>query len=188
MKISNIRHGSAEKMLSAFQNRIDELEYGSSIESATNFDSLKTKVLDKLSKEGYNAEDTSTIDYADGVADLLMHSSDPDINEWYNNTKRNYPDDLKNLPKKITSANEIDDADYLEELCIGVTAILDGNGYDAVAELEGDYIVIQSLYDPATSRYVQPIDEIEPNWDDIDDDTEQLADAYMQEFPNPDYE
>lgn len=125
MKKYNRQHGSAEEMLSAFQNRIDELGFGSSIESATN---------------------------------------------------------------KVTSANEIDDADYLDELCVGVTAILDGNGYDVVAELEGDYIVIQSLYDPAASRYLQPIDEIEPNWEDIEDDIEQLADAYMQEFPNPDYE
>lgn len=158
------------------------------IECAYDFDTLKKKILDKLSKEGYNTEDTATIDYADEAADLLERSPNPDVNEWYEDTKRNYPDDLKNLPKKITSASEVDDADYLEELCVGVTAILDDNGYDAVAELEGDYIVIQSLYDPATSRYVQPIDEIEPNWDDIDDDTEQLADAYMQEFPNPDYE
>lgn len=158
------------------------------IECAYDFDTLKKKILDKLSKEGYNTEDTATIDYADAAADLLERSPNPDVNEWYEDTKRNYPDDLKNLPKKITSAREIDDYEYLNDLCAGVTVILDDNGYDAVAELEGDYIVIQSLYDPATSRYVQPIDEIEPNWDDIDDDTEQLADAYMQEFPNPDYE
>lgn len=158
------------------------------IECAYDFDILKKKILDKLSKEGYNTEDTATIDYADAAADLLERSPNPDVNEWYEDTKRNYPEDLKHLPKKVTSANEIDDADYLEELCTGVTAILDDNGYDAVAELEGDYIVIQSLYDPATSRYIQPIDEIEPNWEDIEDDTEQLADAYMQEFPNPNYE
>lgn len=86
----------------------------------------------------------------------------------------------------ITSADAAIDADYLEKLCEYVTAELDDAGYEAVARVEGEYIVIESIYD-VDSRYVQPIDDIEPNWDDLNDDAAELADAYMDEYPDPNY-
>lgn len=93
-----------------------------------------------------------------------------------------------NIKKKskgttITSADAAIDTDYLEKLCEHVTADLDDAGYEAVARVEGEYIVIESMYD-ADSRYVQPIDDIEPNWDDLNDDAAELADAYMDEYPD----
>lgn len=156
------------------------------IECAYDFDTLKKKILDKLSKEGYNTEDTATIDYADGAADLLERSPNPDVNEWYEDTKRNYPENLKHLLRKVTSASRIDDADYLDELCSRIESYLKYNDYVIESYVEGEYLIIDSPYNREI-KYLQPIEDIDPIWEDLDKDAEELADSFIQEYPDPGY-
>lgn len=117
-------------------------------------------------------------------ADEYLVSFDNGEEEWIHMTDLQLvDDDIIESATTITSADAAIDADYLEKLCEYVTADLDDAGYEAVARVEGEYIVIESMYD-ADSRYVQPIDSIEPNWDDLNDDAAELADAYMDEYPD----
>lgn len=117
-------------------------------------------------------------------ADEYLVAFDNGEEEWIHMTDLQLvDDDIIESATTITSADAAIDKDYLEKLCEHVTADLDDAGYEAVARVEGEYIVIESMYD-ADSRYVQPIDDIEPNWDDLNDDAAELADAYMDEYPD----
>lgn len=187
-----------------------ESEDTDSIESATNIDdSDDVAALWEALEDSYKgSEITPEVMYnkakelfPDNYIAVLDESFSPNnyewydsaaANEWYNYMKETYDYEIPGLPfddgsTDIQAANEVIDYKYLEKLCEHVTAELDDAGYDAVARVEGEYIVIESMYD-VDSRYVQPIDDIEANWDDLNDDAAELADAYMDEYPDPDYD
>lgn len=134
------------------------------------------------------------IDFDEEANEYLIAFDDGD-EEWIHFLDLGHVDDnielstnINDATTDIQAANEVIDYKYLEELCRYVTANLDDVGYDAVARVEGEYIVIESMYDVASSRYVQPIADIEPNWDDLQDDAKQLSDAYMEAHPDPNYD
>lgn len=86
----------------------------------------------------------------------------------------------------ITAADEETDAEYLEKLCEYVTVNLDDAGYEAAAYIKDGYLVIESMYD-TDSQFIQDIEEIEPNWDDLDSDAQELSDAYIEKYLVPTY-
>lgn len=57
-------------------------------------------ILDFLKKKGFDTSSEVTQNYADGVFDLLIYSPDPvSLEDWYEETKFNYPEDLEDLPR-----------------------------------------------------------------------------------------
>lgn len=198
MNIKKKSKGTPEQMLEAFENKINELEGNASIESSV--DVLGTNNDDNIGRWAQidlNAEDEYKYSgnlgrswvSVDSDAIDIWPSKEAAIENGKSSFKRNYKYgrdwDVVNIDDvvDITSADAAIDTDYLEKLCEYVTADLDDAGYEAVARVEGEYIVIESMYD-ADSRYVQPIDDIEPNWDGLNDDAAELADAYMDEYPD----
>ena len=198
MNIKKKSKGTPEQMLEAFENKINELEGNASIESSV--DVLGTNNDDNIGRWAQidlNAEDEYKYSgnlgrswvSVDSDAIDIWPSKEAAIENGKSSFKRNYKYgrdwDVVNIDDvvDITSADAAIDTDYLEKLCEYVTADLDDAGYEAVARVEFEYIVIVSMYD-ADSRYVHAIDDIEPNWDGLNDDAAELADAYMDEYPD----
>ena len=106
------------------------------------------------------------------------------IEEWTSELEEYYND--IDASTDITAADEETDAEYLEKLCEYITVNLDDAGYEATAYIKDGYLVIESMYD-ANSQFIQDIEEIEPNWDDLDSDAQELSDAYIEKYPDPTY-
>lgn len=115
---------------------------------------------------------------------LVAQGVDP-MDAWTEIENYDYADDYDEIEssENVTAADEIDDEEYLEKLCENVTILLDDARYDAVAELKDGYIYISDMYD-SEIQFIQDIEEIEANWNDLDADAQQLADAFMDKYPN----
>jgi hypothetical protein len=173
----------------------EDIESVTSIE-ASNDDTLRLinrlylQIKNKLISEGY--DDCAELDdYASGAAELIYYAPDDyTVDQWYDDTLENYREDLEELPKSydnvdsatdITAANETEDSEYIEKLSDSVETILGNEGVDVVVEVSGDYLVISDTNNPDIN-YLESLDNIEPIIEDIDDDAQQLADAFMEKY------
>lgn len=140
-------------------------------------------------EEYYNNRVTSSTDSVrqQDYAALVAQGMTPD-EAWAEIENYDYSDDYDDIDAStnVIAADEVTDSEYLEKLCEYVTINLDDAGYEATAYIKDGYLVIESMYD-AESQFIQDIEEIEPNWDDLDSDAQELSDAYIEKYPDPTY-
>lgn len=172
MKISKKFKGTDEKFAEAVEQRIEEL---SGTESATSIDELQ-EVLGRQYK-GYELQ---TGDYSVIVRDssgkvVFECVNDTDAYEW-----------IDSIVDKdsILSASALDDADYLDYLCDLTVSKLGDKGYSVEAQISEKYITI-NVYesdssDEIISTYLQPIEDIEVIWSDLENDANTLVDAVVE--------
>ena len=55
-------------------------------------------VLKKLKSVGCDIDDGDVIDYAEAAAELIANSDDHDVEYWWRETKRNFMDEIEELP------------------------------------------------------------------------------------------
>lgn len=118
--------GSPQELQMLVENRLDRLESGvdasfvypedlidlengeyeshvtEPINAATDFKKLASDVLKFLANKGFDIASNSVRKYADAVAEYIEQAREHtnySIEEWYNETKHNYPEDLRELPK-----------------------------------------------------------------------------------------
>ena len=140
-------------------------------------------------KECYNDGITSSTDSGrqQDYNTLVAQGMSPE-EAWAEIENYEYAEDYDDIDAStdITAADEETDAEYLEKLCEYVTVNLDDAGYEATAYIKDGYLVIESMYD-SDSQFIQDIEEIEPNWDDLDSDAQKLFDAYVEKYPDSSY-
>lgn len=140
-------------------------------------------------EEYYNSGITSSTDSVrQQDYDTLVAQGMTPEEAWAEIENYDYSDDYDDIDAAtdIKATDEVNDSEYLEKLCEYVTINLDDAGYEATAYIKDGYLVIESMYD-TDSQFIQDIEEIEPNWDDLDSDAQELSDAYIEKYPDPTY-
>lgn len=92
-------------------------------------DSLKRELTSFLDDREYDTSDPGVKDYINNAAEYIQMSRDAgntySVEEWYKDTKENYPEDLKELKKKDSTHSNIEDE---------VLKIFDENDFDVEDE------------------------------------------------------
>lgn len=92
-------------------------------------DSLKRELTSFLDDREYDTSDPEVKDYINNAAEYIQMSRDAgntySVEEWYKDTKENYPEDLKELKKKDSTHSNIEDE---------VLKIFDENDFDVEDE------------------------------------------------------
>lgn len=189
--------GSPEDLLNALNMRIEELS-GSNIESATDIEASRQdkwtaeEILDFFeSKLGWNRDDKRVQDYANAVMYYMNMSLDAwrdagyekspyTLEQWYEDTKMNYPDEIAEFEELYSS-----------------TAARDNSCTDGVCDTE-DREAIYGMADSDTYEYISRLMDIVmsdcPNvtgWTlegsilyiDVDEGMDDGEDATMYEVP-----
>lgn len=103
MKIIKASRGTHADMLEAFQNRLEDLGVGAStdIHAATDTcDVTAEDLADILNDHGYDVDASipAVHEYLSSAAEVVScygGNKDDCCEEWYQNTKANYPEDLE---------------------------------------------------------------------------------------------
>lgn len=100
------------------------------------------EVLDFLANKGYDTKNEEVVNYASAVVEYLDMCRDAwaengerftyGLGDWYRDTRQNYPEDLEELPKIVSSVKASIDPDRLFEFAqdtFTVSGQICGNGY-----------------------------------------------------------
>lgn len=130
---------------------------------------------------------------ADDVGDLYYE--DNDIGQLYDEARAGNPaiDDIGEMydddRDRIIAADLDSDRAYIQDLGVLVVDLLDDAGYFAnyAIDDQGNYLLIEIHPDEGGEpyRYMQPISEIVPDWDDLDADAEELTSAVLRTVSGP---
>ena len=101
----------------------DEVEECDMIMSAV--DQPTKEVLDFLAKKGYDTDDREVKNYADAVAEYIDMAREAEgsytLDQWYKDTKVNYPDELEGLPmiqsSTIMSSDMLNSIKVTQDIC-----------------------------------------------------------------------
>lgn len=135
-------------------------------------DSLKRELTSFLDDREYDTSDPAVKDYIDNAAEYIQMSRDAgntySVEEWYKDTKENYPEDLYELKKKDSTYSNIEDE---------VLKIFDENDFDVedeevkkYAEAAAEYIEdarnqwpqysIEEWFEDTKENYPEDLDEL----------------------------
>lgn len=135
-------------------------------------DSLKRELTSFLDDREYDTSDPGVKDYIDNAAEYIQMSRDAgntySVEEWYKDTKENYPEDLKELKKKDSTYSNIEDE---------VLKIFDENDFDVedeevkkYAEAAAEYIEdarnqwpqysVEEWFEDTKENYPEDLDEL----------------------------
>lgn len=135
-------------------------------------DSLKRELTSFLDDREYDTSDPAVKDYIDNAAEYIQMSRDAgntySVEEWYKDTKENYPEDLKELKKKDSTYSNIEDE---------VLKIFDENDFDVedeevkkYAEAAAEYIEdarnqwpqysVEEWFEDTRENYPEDLDEL----------------------------
>lgn len=135
-------------------------------------DSLKRELTSFLDDREYDTSDPEVKDYIDNAAEYIQMSRDAgntySVEEWYKDTKENYPEDLKELKKKESTYSNVEDE---------VLKIFDENDFDVedeevkkYAEAAAEYIVearnqwpqysVEEWFEDTKTNYPEDLDEL----------------------------
>lgn len=89
-------------------------------------------------------------------------------------------DSKDSVTSAVNTSDDIDIDEYVERLGLETVGFLEAQGFEAYSSIEDGYLEIQ--VEGVSDIFVQPIDEIEPNWDDLNMDASTLADDVMEEL------
>lgn len=73
-----------------------------------------------------------------------------------------------------------DIAEYAEALGQEIVGLLEAQGFEAYASVEGDYLEIE--IEGEEDAFIQPLDEITPMWEDLNLDASTLADEVIDQL------
>lgn len=135
-------------------------------------DSLKRELTSFLDDREYDTSDPGVKDYINNAAEYIQMSRDAgnaySVEEWYKDTKKNYPEDLKELKKKDSTHSNIEDE---------VLKIFDENDFDVedeevkkYAEAAAEYIEdarnqwpqysVEEWFEDTKENYPEDLDEL----------------------------
>lgn len=135
-------------------------------------DSLKRELTSFLDDREYDTSDSEVKEYIDNAAEYIQMSRDAgntySVEEWYKDTKENYPEDLKELKKKKSTYSNVEDE---------VLKIFDENDFDVedeevkkYAEAAAEYIVetrnnwpqysVEEWFEDTKMNYPEDLDEL----------------------------
>lgn len=135
-------------------------------------DSLKRELTSFLDDREYDTSDPEVKDYINNAAEYIQMSRDAgntySVEEWYKDTKENYPEDLKELKKKDSTYSNIEDE---------VLKIFDENDFDVedeevkkYAEAAAEYIEdarnqwpqysVEEWFEDTKENYPEDLDEL----------------------------
>lgn len=135
-------------------------------------DSLKRELTSFLDDREYDTSDPAVKDYIDNAAEYIQMSRDAgntySVEEWYKDTKENYPEDLYELKKKDSTYSNIEDE---------VLKIFDENDFDVedeevkkYAEAAAEYIEdarnqwpqysVEEWFEDTKENYPEDLDEL----------------------------
>lgn len=135
-------------------------------------DSLKRELTSFLDDREYDTSDPEVKDYINNAAEYIQMSRDAgntySVEEWYKDTKENYPEDLKELKKKDSTHSNIEDE---------VLKIFDENDFDVedeevkkYAEAAAEYIEdarnqwpqysVEEWFEDTKKNYPEDLDEL----------------------------
>lgn len=135
-------------------------------------DSLKRELTSFLDDREYDTSDPGVKDYINNAAEYIQMSRDAgntySVEEWYKDTKENYPEDLKELKKKDSTYSNIEDE---------VLKIFDENDFDVedeevkkYAEAAAEYIEdarnqwpqysVEEWFEDTKENYPEDLDEL----------------------------
>lgn len=135
-------------------------------------DSLKRELTSFLDDREYDTSDPEVKDYIDNAAEYIQMSRDAgntySVEEWYKDTKENYPEDLYELKKKDSTYSNIEDE---------VLKIFDENDFDVedeevkkYAEAAAEYIEdarnqwpqysVEEWFEDTKENYPEDLDEL----------------------------
>lgn len=135
-------------------------------------DSLKRELTSFLDDREYDTSDPGVKDYIDNAAEYIQMSRDAgntySVEEWYKDTKENYPEDLYELKKKDSTYSNIEDE---------VLKIFDENDFDVedeevkkYAEAAAEYIEdarnqwpqysVEEWFEDTKENYPEDLDEL----------------------------
>ena len=135
-------------------------------------DSLKRELTSFLDDREYDTSDPGVKDYINNAAEYIQMSRDAgntySVEEWYKDTKENYPEDLKELKKKDSTYSNIEDE---------VLKIFDENDFDVedeevkkYAEAAAEYIEdarnqwpqysVEEWFEDTKENYPEELDEL----------------------------
>lgn len=134
--------------------------------------SLKRELTSFLDDREYDTSDPEVKDYINNAAEYIQMSRDAgntySVEEWYKDTKENYPEDLKELKKKDSTYSNIEDE---------VLKIFDENDFDVedeevkkYAEAAAEYIEdarnqwpqysVEEWFEDTKENYPEDLDEL----------------------------
>ena len=135
-------------------------------------DSLRRELTSFLDDREYDTSDPEVKDYINNAAEYIQMSRDAgntySVEEWYKDTKENYPEDLKELKKKDSTHSNIEDE---------VLKIFDENDFDVedeevkkYAEAAAEYIEdarnqwpqysVEEWFEDTKENYPEDLDEL----------------------------
>lgn len=135
-------------------------------------DSLKRELTSFLDDREYDTSDSEVKEYINNAAEYIQMSRDAgnaySVEEWYKDTKTNYPEDLKELKKKESTYSNVEDE---------VLKIFDENDFDVedeevkkYAEAAAEYIVearnqwpqysVEEWFEDTKANYPEDLDEL----------------------------
>lgn len=135
-------------------------------------DSLKRELTSFLDDREYDTSDSEVKDYIDNAAEYIQMARDAgntySVEEWYKDTKENYPEDLKELKKKDSTHSSVEDE---------VLKIFDENDFDVedeevkkYAEAAAEYIEdarnqwpqysVEEWFEDTKTNYPEDLDEL----------------------------
>lgn len=135
-------------------------------------DSLKRELTSFLDDREYDTSDSEVKDYIDNAAEYIQMARDAgntySVEEWYKDTKENYPEDLKELKKKDSTRSSVEDE---------VLKIFDENDFDVedeevkkYAEAAAEYIEdarnqwpqysVEEWFEDTKENYPEDLDEL----------------------------
>lgn len=135
-------------------------------------DSLKRELTSFLDDREYDTSDPEVKDYINNAAEYIQMSRDAgntySVEEWYKDTKENYPEDLYELKKKDSTYSNIEDE---------VLKIFDENDFDVedeevkkYAEAAAEYIEdarnqwpqysVEEWFEDTKENYPEDLDEL----------------------------
>lgn len=117
------------------------------------FPNIEDQLYDLFEREGYDTHDEEVQNYIDAAVDYIeMHPDEYSVEEWYKDTKMNYPEDLAELPRLTESAKN-------KKVNLNEASIFDMMDAfnDKIDELEKN----ESLKEEAVPRFYRDDEEFE---------------------------
>lgn len=133
--------GSPQELIFEIRNRISKLSTNDvescdevvtencDVEAGTDLDPETEEVLHFLGEKGYDTDAQTVRNYSDAVAEYMDMSREAykaegmespyTLDQWYEDTKMNYPDELDDLPMKVESAVVADEYKPIDKSAAG---------------------------------------------------------------------
>lgn len=146
-------------------NKLDELEESFPEIEWDNVESPEDIDIAMILYVNYGLQDGEDYQIGNGETDIIIDNKNDD--RWH----------------QVATDLNYSESDYLDSLGLEVVGLLEAQGYEAYSSVEDDNLEIEIVDEDGVQHwYLQPLDEIEPNWDDLNTDASTIADAAIEQI------